>query len=74
MSVTVLWVALYAFGFALTFMPTGYLTPDRLIDGLPLMLKGEYHRDEYWSLLYASLAASGVVTVIGALGFSRADV
>lgn len=74
MSVTVLWVALYALGFALTFMPAGYLTPDRLIDTLPQMLKGSFHRDEFWTMIYAALVGSGVVTLIGALGFSRADV
>lgn len=74
LTVTLLWVGLYAAGFALTFLPISYLTPDRLIDTFPLMLKGVYDRDGLWLMLkcagYASIAAS----LAGMIGFSRSDV
>jgi ABC-2 type transport system permease protein len=74
LTVTLLWVGLYSLGFALTFVPTNYLTPDRLIDALPNMLKGIYDRDEYWRLVKWSCITVCVSALIGMVGFSRSDV
>lgn len=74
LSVSLLWVGLNTLGFALTFLPEGYLTPDRLIDGLPKMLRGLFDRAEFWRLTtYAMLLAAGAA-LAGLIGFSRADV
>lgn len=74
LSVSLLWVSLYSIGFLLTFLPSNYLTPDRLIDTLPKMLRGLYDRTEYWRLLEYSLYASVASTMIGLIGFGRTDV
>lgn len=74
LSVSTLWVSLYAIAFALTFLPESYLTPDRLIDVLPKVLRGEFDRDELWRLTSYSLAASGITAFFGMMKFSRADV
>src|SRR5207253_8315013 len=74
LTVTLLWVGLYSLGFALTFIPANYLTPDRLIDALPNMLKAVYDRDEYWRLVKWSCITACVAGLIGMIGFSRSDV
>lgn len=74
LSVTVLWVGLYSVGFLLTFLPASYLTPDRLIDMLPKMLRGLYDRTEYWRLIEYSMYASIGATMFGLIGFARSDV
>ena len=74
LTVSLLWVGLYSIGFALTFLPSSYLTPDRLIDALPNILKGIYNRDGYWWLVKWSWLTLCVSAVIGMFGFSRSDV
>lgn len=74
LSVSLLWVTLYTLGFALTFLPATYLTPDRLIDTLPKVLRGMFDRTEYWRLMQYTLGTAVVATLIGLIGFSRADV
>lgn len=74
LSVSLLWVTLYSAGFVFTFLPDGIITPDRLIDGLPKMLRGLYDRTEYWRLINYALGTSVVATLIGMLGFARSDV
>lgn len=74
LSISLLWVALYTIGFLMTFLPTSYLTPDRLIDGLPKMLRGLYDRTEYWRLIEYCLYASVGATLFGMFGFGRSDV
>src|SRR4051794_28810365 len=44
LSVSLLWVGLYSLGFFLTFLPEHFVTPDRLIDGLPKILRGTIDR------------------------------
>jgi hypothetical protein len=74
LTVSLLWVGLYSLGFAMTFLPTHFMTPDRLIDALPGVLKGIYDRDEYWRLIKWSLVSACISALIGMVGFSRADV
>ncbi len=74
LTVTLLWVGLYSAGFALTFLPPSYLTPDRLIDSFPFMLKGVYSRDGLWLLLKWAGITSCVAALVGMIGFSRSDV
>jgi ABC-2 type transport system permease protein len=74
LSVSLLWVGLYSLGFVLTFLPEGYLTPDRLIEALPKMLRGLYDRTEYWRLLSGTLATAAGATTVGMVGFARSDV
>jgi hypothetical protein len=74
LSVSLLWVSLYAIAFVLTFLPDSYLTPDRLIDALPKVFRGEFDRDELWRLTATALAASGLAAFCGMIKFSRSDV
>lgn len=74
LSVSLLWIGLYTLGFALTFMPETYLTPDRMIAALPQMLRGLFNREELYRSIAYAVTASGVATVIGMVGFARADV
>lgn len=74
LSVSLLWVGLYSVGFVMTFLPAGFLTPDRLIDALPKMLRGLYDRAEYWRLIQYSMIASVGATFCGLVGFARSDV
>jgi len=74
LAVVLLWVGLYALGFVLTLLPKDYLTPDRLIDALPAVLRGYFDRVEMWRLIAASLAAAAVATLTGLVKFARSDV
>lgn len=73
-SVTLLWVTLYGIGFGLTFLPVGYVTPDRLIDAAPRVLRGEFDRDALWFTCNCALVVAAVASLAGAVGFSRKDV
>jgi len=74
LSVSLLWVGLYTLGFALTFLPASYLTPDRLIDAAPSILQGLYDsRELYRTMGYAAIAG-GAASLVGLIGFARTDV
>jgi hypothetical protein len=73
-GVSVVWLGLYAVGFGLTLLPTGYPTPDRLLTKLPQILRGAYDMQGLMRLMGAALLASAVVMVLGLIGFSRSDV
>jgi hypothetical protein len=74
LSVSLLWIGLYTLGFALTFLPDGYLTPDRMIDTLPKILQGLFIRDELYRSIGYSLLAGTVAAGVGLVGFARSDV
>jgi ABC-2 type transport system permease protein len=74
LSVSLLWVGLYSLGFFLTFLPDGYMTPDRLIDSVPRILRGVFDRTELWRLTLAALGTAAVATTAGLIRFSRSDV
>lgn len=74
LTVSLLWVALYSAGFFLTFLPDGYITPDRLIEQLPKILRGIFDRTELWRLTIVSLAAAAAATTLGLVRFARSDV
>jgi hypothetical protein len=74
LSVSLLWIGLYTLGFALTFLPDSYLTPDRMIDAVPKMLQGLFNREELYRTIGYAVLAGAASTVIGLVGFARTDV
>jgi ABC-2 type transport system permease protein len=72
-GVSVVWLALYAAAFGLSLLPPGYPTPDRLLVKLPQVLRGIYDLQALTRMIGIALAASGIVALIGMLGFSRSD-
>jgi hypothetical protein len=73
-GISLLWVVLWAVGFLLSFLPKAYLTPDRVLTKLPLILQGNYNVDAIGQMAGIGLSAAAVVAFIGMIGFSRSDV
>ncbi|MFL5329253.1 MAG: ABC transporter permease [Gemmataceae bacterium] len=74
LALSLLWIGLYTVGFLLTFLPSNYLTPDRLIEILPSLLRGEFDRFALWNLTKYSLYVAMGAALVGMVGFSRKDV
>ena len=73
-SIAVVWMALYATGFALSLLPETYPSPDRALHALPQVLKGFYDWQMVRRLVTGSLCLSVFVALVGMIGFSRRDV
>ncbi len=73
-GIAVLWFLLYGGGFALSLLPEGYLTPDRILLRLPYVLRGYYNLDDVGRLVGWSCVVSCVMAVVGMGYFSRRDV
>jgi hypothetical protein len=74
LGVSILWLGLYATGFVLSFLPTRYPTPDRMLGLLPQILRGDYDWQALERMMTVGLAASLAVTLVGLIGFARSDV
>lgn len=74
LALTVLWVGLYALGFLLTLLPAPMISPDRLVQKLPQVLRGTFDSTELTRLILNSLAVSVAAGVIGMAGFTRRDI
>jgi hypothetical protein len=74
LGVAILWVVLYAGGFALSLLPARLPTPDRALAQLPHILKGYYDPSQLGDLMGACLAFSFVVALVGLVYFARRDV
>jgi hypothetical protein len=74
LALSFLWIGLYTIGFALTFLPASYLTPDRLIEILPAVFRGEFNRPALWDLTKYSFYLALGISLVGMVGFSRKDV
>lgn len=73
-GVSVLWLGLYGSGFVLSFLPSRYPTPDRVLALLPQILRGEYDWLALERMMGVGLIAAAVVALIGLIGFARSDV
>jgi hypothetical protein len=73
-GVAVLWLLLYGAGFALSFLPSHYPTPDRMLSNLPRILQGMYDFRALGRLIGYSLLASIAAAVVGLVYFARRDV
>ena len=73
-SIAIVWMALYSAGFALSFLPESYPSPDRALQSLPQVLKGFYDWQMVTRLISGALSVSLLFALAGMIGFSRRDV
>lgn len=73
-SIGIVWMILYGVGFALSLLPASYPSPDRALQALPLVLKGQYDWHTISRLISGTLSASLLAAVVGMIYFSRRDV
>jgi hypothetical protein len=74
LGVAILWVLLYGGGFALTLMPTRFLTPHRLLRVLPYVLRGHYDAEALGQMIAASVVVSLAAAAVGLTYFGRRDI
>ncbi len=73
-GMALLWMALYGLGFASTLLPAPFPAPDRRVQRLPHILRGNYDLEMLLQLICACLLSSLVMALIGAIYFARRDV
>jgi ABC-2 type transport system permease protein len=73
-AMTVLWLVLYGGGALLELLPKSYPTPDRVLQQLPELLRGNYDPALPGDVLGFCAIASCAVAAVGVVGFSRRDV
>jgi putative exporter of polyketide antibiotics len=74
LGIAVLWVTLYGGGFALSLLPTRFLSPDRALANLPHVLKGYYDLEAILQFMGGTLGLSCLIACVGSLSFARRDV
>lgn len=74
LSIAIVWMALYASGFVLSLLPANYPSPDRALQSLPQVLRGQYDLVMISRLISGSLAISLGLALGGLVCFSRSDV
>jgi ABC-type transport system involved in multi-copper enzyme maturation permease subunit len=74
LGISILWAGLYGAGFILSLLPREFPAPDRALDNLPHILRGDYDWQVLARLMGWSMAVSLAVAVVGLIGFSRKDV
>jgi ABC-type transport system involved in multi-copper enzyme maturation permease subunit len=74
LSVAVLWLVLYGTGFALALLPASYPSPDRALQNLPNILRGQFDWPTVGRLLWGAGLTSLIVAAVGMFHFSRRDV
>jgi ABC-2 type transport system permease protein len=73
-SIAVVWLALYGVGFLLSLLPAQYTSPDRALERLPEILRGNFDLRSTGRLVLWCLSISGIVALLGMFFFSRRDV
>ncbi len=74
LGVAVLWMLLYGTGFALYLLPTSFPSPDRALQNLPYILRGQFDWRVLGRLIGYSALASALAASFGMIYFSRRDV
>lgn len=74
MGITLFWIVIYGGLVVLSILPEPYPTPERLLNRLTLILRGEFNPRVAWQLGLAGFAAGVVAAIVGMIGFSRKDV
>ena len=72
-SIAIVWITLYGFGFLLSYLPEQYPSPDRVLKNLPNMLRGLYDAQSVGRLIGSSLIVSVVIALLGMVNFARRD-
>lgn len=73
-AITLVWMALYGVGFLMSLLPHEYPSPDRALQNLPMILRGQYDWHAISRIASGALSVSLLMAVIGMFGFSRRDV
>jgi ABC-type transport system involved in multi-copper enzyme maturation permease subunit len=74
MGIAVLWLVLYGMGFILACLPETVPAPDRVLKGLPFMLRGYFDIETQGYLILWAMGLSVVTAIVGMVWFSRKDV
>jgi ABC-type transport system involved in multi-copper enzyme maturation permease subunit len=74
MAIAVLWLVVYGGGFALSFLPGRFPAPDRTLQNLPNVLRGQYDLHALGQIMGYSLVASVASALLGIGFFARRDV
>jgi ABC-2 type transport system permease protein len=74
LGMAVLWIVLYGSGFAMSQLPASYPTPDRALQSLPFILRGNYNLPALGRLVGWSALLSCAVALFGLAYFARRDV
>ncbi len=74
MGIAVLWILLYGGGFALHKLPPDVPSPDRVLENLTHIVKGDYDLQYLGRLMGFSMILSVLAAVTGLIAFSRRDV
>lgn len=73
-AMTALWLVLYGGGALLELLPKHYPTPDRVLQQLPEILKGNYDPTLLTDVMGGSVILSCIFAAVGLIGFARRDV
>ena len=73
-GMALLWIGLYGLGFASTLLPTPFPAPDRALQRLPHILRGNFDPEMLGQLIFSSLACSLLMALVGSIYFARCDV
>ncbi len=73
-GIAVLWLLLYGGGFALSLLPPPFPAPDRVLQSLPDIVRGQYHLAALGRLMVWCAGASCAAAVVGMAFFGRRDV
>jgi hypothetical protein len=74
LGITVVWILVHAVGFGLNLLPSRFLSPERVLNGLPGILRGVYNLEALGRLIGWSALGSTVVACLGLAVFGRRDV
>jgi ABC-type transport system involved in multi-copper enzyme maturation permease subunit len=74
LSATMLWLVLYGTGFVLALLPPSYPSPDRALQNLPNILRGQYDWHTVGRLLWGAGLTSLIIGAVGMSHFSRRDI
>jgi ABC-2 type transport system permease protein len=74
LGITVFWVVLYGAGFALSWLPEPWPSPERYLARLRFVLMGQYQAAGLANLVLGAAGLSALAAAVGVVGFSRRDV
>jgi ABC-type transport system involved in multi-copper enzyme maturation permease subunit len=74
LSVAILWLVLYGTGFMLSLLPAHIPSPDRALNNLPHILRGQYDWPTVGRLWWGASLTSLCVAAVGMFHFGRRDV
>lgn len=74
LGITMLWLTVHGILFGMNLLPSRFISPDRVLNNLPTILRGTYNLHAIGRLAGWSLLASFIVALFSLVYFSRRDV